>query len=290
MKQCIVCNESVAPEMVLSSHEKYGQVLCDACYFKAEQHGKIPASVIKTGWDAYEESLKSGESSEVAPDHADQSDVGEQTGEESFTEVEYVEHTEECSVPAVVQQQARQIQCADEDLTKDNVRKYLCPTATDQEIFTFLKLCEYRKLNPFIKEAYLVKYGGQAATMIVGKDAFTRKAEENPMFDGFEAGIVVEYQNADRDGCIPDRKPGTLVASGEKIIGGWAKVYRKDRKVPFFAEVSMSEYNTGKSSWAKIPATMIRKVALVQALREAFPSDLGGCYDSAEMAQASNQG
>jgi hypothetical protein len=48
----------------------------------------------------------------------------------------------------------------------------------------------------------------------------------------------------------------------------------------------MTEYNTGKSSWAKIPATMIRKVALVQALREAFPSDLGGCYDSAEMDQA----
>ena len=32
-----------------------------------------------------------------------------------------------------------------------------------------------------------------------------------------------------------------------------------------------------------MPATMIRKVALVQALREAFPSELSGMYDQSEM-------
>lgn len=47
--------------------------------------------------------------------------------------------------------------------------------------------------------------------------------------------------------------------------------------------VSLKEYNTGKASWLKMPATMIRKVAIVQALREAFPSELGGMYDSSEM-------
>lgn len=166
------------------------------------------------------------------------------------------------------------------DLTSENIREYLCPTATDQEIFMFLKLCEHRKLNPFIKEAYLIKYGDKPATLVVSKDSFTKKAEDHPQFDGFEAGVVVETDA----GII--QKPGTLVHAGEQIIGGWAKVYRKDCKVPFFAEVSMSEYNTGMASWKKIPGTMIRKVALVQALREAFPSDLGGCYDSAEMDQA----
>ena len=194
--------------------------------------------------------------------------------------------TEQETMPVAVKKQVRQMQKMDSDLTNENVRKYICPTATDQEIFMFLKLCEERHLNPFIKEAYLVKYNNSPATLIVGKDAFTKKAEDNPQFDGFEAGIVVEYENADKDGHIYDRKQGTLVCSGEKIIGGWAKVFRKDRRVPFFAEVSMGEYDTGKSSWAKIPATMIRKVAIVQALREAFPSDLGGCYDSSEMDQA----
>lgn len=31
---------------------------------------------------------------------------------------------------------------------------------------------------------------------------------------------------------------------------------------------------------------MIRKVPLVQAMREAFPSDLSGCYDSSEFQEA----
>jgi hypothetical protein len=35
-----------------------------------------------------------------------------------------------------------------------------------------------------------------------------------------------------------------------------------------------------------MPEVMIRKVALVNALREAFPGELGGLYDSSEMAQA----
>ena len=36
------------------------------------------------------------------------------------------------------------------------------------------------------------------------------------------------------------------------------------------------------SNWASKPATMIRKVALVQALREAFPEDLQGMYSIEE--------
>ena len=47
-------------------------------------------------------------------------------------------------------------------LTSKIVRDYLVPSdsrVTDQEIGMFLKLCEYQKLNPFLREAYLVKYG-----------------------------------------------------------------------------------------------------------------------------------
>lgn len=35
--------------------------------------------------------------------------------------------------------------------------------------------------------------------------------------------------------------------------------------------------------WVKMPATMIRKVALVQGLREAFPDKFQGMYDQSEM-------
>ena len=48
--------------------------------------------------------------------------------------------------------------------------------------------------------------------------------------------------------------------------------------------MSLEEYNTGASLWADKPATMIRKVALVQALREAYPEMYAGVYDSSEIS------
>jgi hypothetical protein len=37
------------------------------------------------------------------------------------------------------------------------------------------------------------------------------------------------------------------------------------------------------SNWKSMPATMIRKVPLVQSLREAFPDEFGGMYSPEEM-------
>jgi hypothetical protein len=55
------------------------------------------------------------------------------------------------------------------------IRKYLVnnQAVTNQEVLMFLQLCRYRGLNPWIPEAFLVKYGGSPAQIIVGKDAFT---------------------------------------------------------------------------------------------------------------------
>lgn len=65
-------------------------------------------------------------------------------------------------------------------------------------------------------------------------------------------------------------------------MGAWCKVEFTDGTY-FYHTVAFDEYNTGKSTWASKPATMIRKVALVQALREYFPEDYQGLYDSSEM-------
>lgn len=172
----------------------------------------------------------------------------------------------------------------DTTLTVEVIQQYICPDATDAEAYSFLQLCKYRDLNPFLKEAYLVKYKNAPATMIVGKDAFTRKAEESGKLDGFCAGILV---------CTPldkkiEERVGTVCVDGEKLIGGWARVTRKDMTQPFEIRVSLNEYikivdGKPQRNWATMPATMIRKVALVQALREAFTKELGGCYDAVEI-------
>lgn len=40
----------------------------------------------------------------------------------------------------------------------------------------------------------------------------------------------------------------------------------------------MKEFSKNQSTWKTMPATMIRKTAIVNALRETFPDTLGGMY------------
>ena len=177
-------------------------------------------------------------------------------------------------------------------LSPSIIRNYLVSgngPVTDQEIAMFLNLCRYQHLNPFLREAYLIKYGNQAATMVVGKDAILKRAFKNPKFAGHEAGVIVFIPESGE----LDYRPGALVLDGEQLVGGWAKVHVKDYNVPVEVVASFKEYAGKKknsdgswtlnSQWASKPATMIRKVALTQALREAFPEDLGGLYGSEEM-------
>lgn len=172
------------------------------------------------------------------------------------------------------------------------IKKYLVSgggNVTDGEVMMFLSLCRYQHLNPFLKEAYLIKFGStDPATIVTGKDVFTKRADANPNYKGKKAGVVV----LTKDGSIEERE-GTMVLPDEKLVGGWAKVFIKDKE-PEYQSVSFEEYagrkkdGTLNSQWSKKPATMIRKVAVVQALREAFPDRFQGMYAQEEFAEVSD--
>lgn len=170
-------------------------------------------------------------------------------------------------------------------LSTSIVKQYLVNgngAVTDQEVGMFMALCKHQRLNPFLREAYLIKYGDkQPATMVVGKEAFLKRAVRNERYQGHETGLI----------------------EGDKIdnLRAWAKVHVKGYKVPVSIEVDYSEYvglkdiwgiADGKNQkigtepnrqWKSKPRTMLRKVALLQALREAFPEDLGGMYGREEV-------
>jgi len=152
-------------------------------------------------------------------------------------------------------------------LSTNLVREYICPAATDKEIFVFLELCKAQRLNPWLREAYLVKYGTNPATIITGKETFTKRAQKNPLCDGWQVTSK---------GTPPD-------------MTAMAEVYLKNYRMPISVTVDYSEYvalkGDGKPNkmWSEKPKTMLKKVALVQALREAFPEDLGGLYDQTEI-------
>lgn len=181
----------------------------------------------------------------------------------------------------------------DVQLSIGRIKKYLVNGGgqiTDDEAVMFLSLCRYQHLNPFLREAYLIKYGSNSpATIVTGKDVFLKRAQRNPDFAGLQCGVIVR-DNA--SGMITEREGTFYLEDSETLVGGWAKVYIKNRAIPFYESVRLSEYIGRKKSgeindqWSKRPATMIRKVALVHALKEAFPDDLGGLYAQEEIEGA----
>lgn len=174
-------------------------------------------------------------------------------------------------------------------LTPSIVQNYIVGTEakiTMPEFKFFTSLCKARGLNPFLKEAYCIKFGNQPAQIVVGKDAILKRAIRNPQFDGMESGIIVKVFGT---GEILERKGTFFDSETENLVGGWAKVYRKDWKFPTYCSVSFNEVAQRKkdgqlnSNWNGKGATMVEKVAKVRALRETFVDDLGGMYDAEEM-------
>jgi len=148
----------------------------------------------------------------------------------------------------------------------------------------FLVLCRERNLNPFLDEVYLIsseRDGKFYFTIVVSKDVFTTRASQNNLCDGFASGVVVLNEN----GELIERE-GSLVLQSEQLVGGWATVYRKDwGKVAMKKTVGLKEYGKNTRAWREMPATMVAKVALVQALRDAFPAEFSGLYTEEEMKQ-----
>ncbi len=170
------------------------------------------------------------------------------------------------------------------ELTPETVRKYLVKgdnNITEQETAFFMKMCEAQKLNPFVQgEVHLIKYGNSPAQMVIGYDTYKRRAESNPNYIDKESGIVVKRGNE------IVQKQGACLYPNEQLVGGWCRVYklRNGREVNVYKECSFGEYNTDKSNWRVKPCMMIEKVAVSQALREAFPKDFEGLYTAEEMS------
>ena len=168
-------------------------------------------------------------------------------------------------------------------LSRDIVIKQFDPNRkmTDPEINYFIAFCQARKLNPFTKEVYSIKYKEDTpAQIVVSKDTILKRALANQNYDGKESGVIIKNIET---GAI-EYAQGTYYDKDEyKLVGGWCKVFRKNITRPEFCSVELSEVNKKQSLWIISPATMVEKVAKVRALREAFPDDYAGMYDEDEL-------
>lgn len=165
------------------------------------------------------------------------------------------------------------------------VKRYLvrgrAEMVTDQEIVFFMNTCKMQGLNPLANgEVYLIKYSkDDPAQMVVGKDAYLRRAFEHPDYLYKQDGITVQRgdQIVQKEGCC--------LYPGETLVGGWCRVFftRNGKERTAFKEVAFYEYNKGQANWKSKPATMINKVAVSQCVRDAFPKDYEGVYSEEEM-------
>lgn len=139
--------------------------------------------------------------------------------------------------------------------------------ASLQEAVFFLAYCAVQGLNPIQDEAYLIKYDvKEPAQIVLGKQGYLKLAQRSPEFIQARNGVIVKQNGklVHRDSLFYDKEK-------EVLVGGWAEVHRKDKPLPYTKEVVLEEYDRHMALWKTKPATMIAKVALVQALREAFP-------------------
>lgn len=155
-------------------------------------------------------------------------------------------------------------------------------TCSDTDAIKFIAMCQARRLNPFEGDAFLIGYDGKdgpAFSLITAHQAFLKRAECNQEYDGMKSGIIVE-----RDGQVLDLE-GDFYLEGDKLMGGWATVYFKNRKQPMHKRIRVQRFKKSFGIWLEDAAGMICKCAEADALRSSFPTMLGGLYLREEVQQ-----
>lgn len=162
--------------------------------------------------------------------------------------------------------------------------------ATLQEIAVFLHSSSALGLDPLIRQCYWIRRkqadGSMRGTLQVGIDGFRAIAEKSGLYAGAESiefRGTIEWGYKGATFVVPELARATVW----KIVGG--------RKNAFVGEAYWSEFVPSQDKdafmWHKMPRHMLGKVAEAQALRRAFPAQLGSLQmaDDLDDAQPTNE-
>lgn len=167
------------------------------------------------------------------------------------------------------------------ELSVNKIRQTLnVGTATDVEIMSFMELCYFRKLNPFLREAYLVKFKGYPASNIVSKDVFINRLNSSPNCNGYEYGLILKDKKTGKK----SHNVGTFYEPDiETIVGAYCNIYVKNWQHPIKWTITRSEYDKGNQNWKSMPGVMLTKCVIVAAIRNFIPKETAGMYIEDEM-------
>lgn len=153
-------------------------------------------------------------------------------------------------------------------------------SCSERDALKFIAMCQAKRLNPFEGDAFLIGYdtqNGPSFSLITAHQAFIKRAEIHPEYDGMKSGIIVQNE----DGSLADME-GDFYLANQTPVGGWATVYFKNRRIPTSRRLRMERFNNGFAQWKVDAAGMICKCAEADALRSSFPTMLGGLYTREE--------
>jgi phage recombination protein Bet len=170
-------------------------------------------------------------------------------------------------VPAAKEESKPVVPAAKEESKPVAVTKEMCleylfgarTKLTSEQQIMFINTAILYNLNPYKKEifpiAYKNKYTGEYdLNIVIGYEVYLKRAERSGKLAGWK--IWTEGVGQQLKACI--------------------EVHRKDWTIPLYHEVFYREYDLKKSLWITKPTTMIKKVAIAQGFRLAFPDELGG--------------
>lgn len=154
-------------------------------------------------------------------------------------------------------------------------------TCSERDAVKFMMLCQAQRLNPFAGDAFLIGYDGNngvaSFSLITAHQAFLKRAEACPEYDGMESGVIIQ----DKDDSIKEVE-GDFHLPDQVVLGGWAKVFHRKRSKPTYRRIRLERFDKGFAQWKDDPAGMICKCAEADALRSTFPTLLGGLYIDGE--------
>ena len=149
-------------------------------------------------------------------------------------------------------------------------------TLSDTQFTLFLGIAQANGLNPFKREIYAIPY---------------KKRNPAKWIEEVTLSIVTWYQTyierADRSGALDGWSVETFKDEEWKLSHATITIHRKNFAHPFQWTVEMEEvakYSTDKKTgtrilqwlWKTMPKFMLKKVAIAQWFRLAFPNELGG--------------
>lgn len=163
------------------------------------------------------------------------------------------------------------------NLTIDIIKKLFITrkdvNITDEEIFLFLQICKTKKLNPILKQIYLIPYKGRY-TACISIDGYRSIGVATGEYEGQTTPLF----------CGPDGVWKEIWSESRPPFAAKVGIYRKGFREPLYKIAEWGMYGKAEGLWKSGGrAHMLAKCAECLCWRAAFPEELAGTFSREEL-------